>query len=1134
MAVNETESRIPGGFDNARKLGEADLKQNCALISYLQSPLQFSIENGKDSVKHFMNTYVVFVDESRAGVRNPVKYSWSVKFKGQNNADEPMELEKILETEVGILHLNMEDIDIYEDLEEASLSDLFVTVNIDGLEAPLVLKQRIDNLNADIENLIAGGGEDGEMMAVAGDPEITRWLANDFRTFLIELDKNKCKPDDSDIIDISIYLVAAVLYGALQGKKRLLSRNSHFLFGTGENKWLDYINAGAGDDIDNLINTKMGITNIKPHILNFFITGPGDDIVNNEKEDIDDYEERILKGKHFQTDTTYNDKIDLFNKLRFPKSCLELTWEFLKKLKYRNDTWASTRIDKSSHIHNRDCITTIVSEFETAPQSNLKEPTDHAENAYNIMYSKWIQTLLQTSHVQFETIKVKVLDIRSGKPIKNAQVRRLTITRTGINLDTNESVTNFIDTNFENINNEIDSAANKHNWKKLPQGSIGLRSQWALWYLGYDPNGPSANYGDTGRAQYKAYWDAIVLDGSIEAIPLGKQPPEYMLAEIIEEYNNHRATDENGVLNIRIPTNFLEGGKVHVDIGFMDFPVICEAIDDDGRDDPISRPTNAEEATNYKIKFLGNDASNSQNLNWDDNVKGKGHFGWQVSDEDKRCMLQFAQRLYIKTDYGSFNGFDSDLLSSFFGQDSNPIHFVLFGMQWCQPVWDDIEDAKSRQIGSFSLKSYIQDENYAGLHLHLVTLKRDLKGSEQYGGKGYGKYEAPGAPTKWRDPGGHQGYDIYAKVGDKVFALHGGEIYKVDSKPRYKARDKIPDGKKVGDIKIEWEDHISISVEWTRGEINEHKIYELFHLQTRAKELHEYVCAGQVVAAAGRTGNLGAISELPTHVHINVGKSGHKYNPLLTQTLQNFYPENKVCLPNNSEFPLVLPCWCEVTENNENPRTCFFSNTYFIKECWAAAELKCPHISEKERDNVFRLQAQLRYLNEKPTESGHPFKKDNNNNYLHPGPIDGDDGGLVEGGEVNLVVGDSIKPHRLSADDNSWKDNTAQKYRRVIKNDKVGWVLYSDLEGTYNSQSDSYILNKSITNFLHGGLKKREFSKTRKAIYNFRDYAKKPSGSNFLKTGGENNWENYQIAANENDVWKKLKKLALITLPENS
>lgn len=1131
MAVRKTESRIPGGFDNAWKLGEADLKQNCALISYLQSPLQFSIENGTDSVKHFVNTYVVFVDESRTGVRNPVKYSWSVKFKGQNNADEPMELEKILETEVGILHLNMEDLDIYEDLEEASLSDLFVTVNIDGLEAPLVLKQRIDNLNADIENLIAGGGEDGEMMAVAGDPEITRWLANDFRTFLIELDKNKCKPDDSDII----YLVAAVLYGALQGKKRLLSRNSHFLFGTGENKWLDYINAGAGNDIDNLINTKMGITNIKPHILNFFITGPGDDIVNNEKEDIDDYEERILKGKHFQTDTTYNDKIDLFNKLRFPKSCLELTWEFLKKLKYINDTWATTSIDKSSHIHNRDCITTIVSEFETAPQSNLKEPTDYSENAYNIMYSKWIQTLLQTSHVQFKTIKVKVLDIRSGKPIKNAQVRRLIITRNGINPDTDESVNNSIDTNFENIN-EIASTADKHNWKKLAQGSIGLRSQWALLYLGY---GPSTNYGDTLRARYKAYWDARVLDGSVDAIAPGKQLPQYMLAEIIEEYNSHRATDENGVLNIRIPTNFLEGGQVHVDIGFMDFPVVCEAIDDDDRDDPISRSTNAEEATNYKIKFLGNDASNSQNLNWDDNVKGKGHFGWQVSDEeeDKRGMLQFAQRLYIKTDYDSFNGFDSDLLSSFFDQDSNPIHFVLFCMQWCQPVWDDIEDAKSRQIGSISLKSYIQNENYAGLHLHLVTLRRDLDGSEQYGGKGYGKYEFKGAPTKWRDSGAHQGYDIHALAGQKVFALHGGEIYFVDFRPKYDENDKIPPGKSVGDIKVGWEDHISVSVKWTRGENDEHKKYSLFHLQSRLVTKNEYVCAGQVVAAAGRTGNLGAISEWPTHVHINVGKSGHKYNPLLTQTLQNYHSENKICLPNNSEFPLVLPCWCEVTEETKNPRTCSFSNTYFIKECWAAAELKCPHISEKERDNVFRLQAQLRYLNEKPTEAGHPFKKDNNNNYLHPGPIDGDDGGLVQGGRVNLVAGDSIKPHRLSDNDNSWKDNTAPKYRRVIKNDKVGWVLYSDLEGTYNSQSDSYILNKSITNFLHGGLKKKAFSKTRNAIFHFRDYAKKPDGSNFLKDGGENNWENYQIAAIEDDVWNRLnglKGLAPITLPEIS
>lgn len=1119
MAVRKTESRIPGIFkiENARKLGEADLKQNCALISYLQSPLQFSIENGKDSVKHFVNTYVVFVDESRTGVRNPVKYSWSVKFKGQNNADEPMELEKILETEVGILHLNMEDLDIYEDLEEASLSDLFVTVNIDGLEAPLVLKQRIDNLNVDIENLIAGGGEDGEMMAVAGDPEITRWLANDFRTFLIELDKNKCKPDDSDIIDISIYFVAAVLYGALQGKKRLLSRNSHFLFGTGENKWLDYINAGAGDDIDDLINTKMGITNIKPHILNFFITGPGDDIVNNEKEDIDDYEERILKGKHFQTDTTYNDKIDLFNKLRFPKSCLELTWEFLKKLKYRNDTWATTSIDKHSHIHNRDCITTIVSEFETAPQSNLKEPTNYAENAYNIMYSKWIQTLLQTSHVQFKTMKVKVLDIRSGKPIKNAQVRRLTITRNGINPDTDESVNNSIDTNFENIN-EIASTADKHNWKKLAQGSIGLRSQWALLYLGY---GPSTNYGDTLRARYKAYWDARVLDGSVEAIPPGKQLPEYMLTEIIEEYNNHRATDENGVLNIRIPTNFLEGGKVHVDIGFMDFPVICEAINNDDRDDPISRPTNAEEATNYKIKFLGNDASNSQNLNWDDNVKGKGHFGWQVSDEeeDKRGMLQFAQRLYIKTDYNSFNGFDSDLLSTFFDQDSNPIHFVLFGMQWCQPVWDEFNDPIENKAGAINYFCYIQKENEKNKHMHLVTQyiinpnEKNFIGS-RYRGKGYGKGQndpCPPSEPKWRTDGTHPGLDIHAKVGDKVFAVHGGTLI------------ENPVGKVPGN---------RAELSWKQQKVGDRHRINYVHLYSFVGLDDQPVLAGTVVGIAGRSGNLYPKSNQPGHVHLDVGIK-NKENIHLREDPDL---DNQTCIPYN-DIPLMFPCACQVTQIlnlsvneiknkfvTEEGRqwltehakiTCNFEVAEYVATCWAVGELKCPYMHKKDRGNVFRLQAQLRYLNEKPTEAGDSFKKDNDNNYLHPGPI-GDDGGLVQGGKINLNAGDTIK---ADISDVSFEDGD---YRRLKSGTIIGWALRSDL-GVWNSALNEYKLNKVLPELLFGGRKTKEFSKTRKAIFKFR----KKNGH--LKTGGENNWKNYQIAANENDVWNRLKELAPIT-----
>ncbi|MBN2385579.1 MAG: M23 family metallopeptidase [Anaerolineales bacterium] len=1115
MALRKTESSIPGGFtlENAQKLGQAVLGQNCVLVSYLQSPLRFSIKKGEDSVKHFDNTYVVFIDESQAGVRSPVTYNWNIGFHGQDQADNPVVIEKTKKTEIGELHLNMLDLNIYDDLDGVMVSKLFVRVDIDGLETPLCLEQSINDLDADIEGLVTEGGENGEALAAAGDPEITRWLANDFKSYLIELDKKKYQADDNNVVDISIFLVASVLYGALQDKRRLLSRMGDSLFGTDEEKWIDYIEAGAGEDIDSLIDTRIGITNVKPHILNFFVFGPGDDVVNSKNEDVDDYEERILEGNYFQTVTTYNEKIDLFNKLRFPKSCLELTWEFLKKLKNRNDTWSAVSLDKNSHIHNRDCITTIVSEFETAPQTNLEEPTDYAKKAYNIMYSRWMQAILQTCHAQFETIMIKILDIRSGKPIKNGSVRRLTITRTGINPDTGETVTDLIDTDFESINNAISDADDKHNWKKLNIGSIKLRSQWALWYLGYDPNGPTAEYKETGRRRYKEYWDARVLDGSVEAIDEGKQPPEYMLLEIIEEYNNHRATDENGILNVRVPTNYLEVGQVQIDVGFMEFPVVCEALADDDRDEPISRIENTEGATNFKISFIGNDASNIQNLNWDDNVRAQGHFGWTVSDVDgdKTGVLRFAQRLNIKTDYDSFDGFDSDILSRFFDQDLNPIHFVLFGMQWCQPVWDEFDDSLT-----ITDSTYVQRNENANIHMHLVTLCRDLGGSDIYGGKGYGKRDHQpansGYQPKWRGDNGHSGLDLYGKIGDPVFAIHGGKTnsHELDF---------------VGKI---------VDLDWDGDGLT---FTQYMHLRENdVVESNTYVLSGTIIGKIGRTGSAfePEPSEWPTHVHLWVTPQNV---PGETVELRNT-PDalNQICIPNN-DTSLVFPCKCHVPKPERDPANCNFSNVDFVhnqwvtRGCWAVADLKCPKMYEKGRNDVFRLQAQLRYLNEKPTVAGDPFKENNNPYYLHPGPVDGDDGGLVQGGQVNLVIGNSIKPHRLDAADDSWKDNSDPKYRRVIEGDKIGWVLYSDLEGTYDSASDSYILNKNIPSFLHGGLKRKEFSQTRKAIFHFRDKARKPDGTNYLKSGGENNWENYQIGADENDVWARLDGLAPITQP---
>ncbi len=1113
MPVRNTESRIPNGFtlENAKKLGEAVLSSNYALISYLESPLRYGVK--EDFVKHIKNTYVVFVNKSAVGVNDPTNYNWNVKFFEEDEVDHFFELQEDQESDDGaVFQLDTDDSDTYEELEGKNLSKLVVVVNVDGFNEPLILEQDVIGLNSDIESLIDSAGEGDEKGASAGDPELTRLMANYFRNLLIGLDKAK---KESEPIDVSVHLVASVLYGALQDRSRFLKRIYEWLFGTDEEEWLEYINSGAGADIDDLIETKMGITDIKPHILHFYLHGPGDIVYNSKTEDLEEYEKKILD--RFQQDTSLEEKIDLFNNIRFPKSCLDLTWKFLKKLKDRNDTWSGQIIDKESHLNNRDCITTIVSELGTAPQSDLEEPTDNAVKAYDIMYSKWIQTLLQTSYIQFETIKVKILDIRSGKPVKNAHVKKL-----------------LIASNDHLIINNFEANLGNHNWKKARGNTIGKQSQWSLWHLGYDPNGPSTNYGDTGRAKYKEYWDARVLDGSVEAIAEGKQPPEYMLTEIIEEYNQHRATDDNGILNIKVPTNLLEGRKVHIDVGFMHFPVICEELSDDERDNPIARSNNVFETTNFKIKWIGNDDENRQDLNWDKNVKGEAHFGWLVSDGENSSVLQVAQKLQIKTDYDVFNGFDSDLLSAVFDQDSNPVHFVLFGMQWCQPVWDEFDDPAEHKAGAINDFCYIQKDGEANKHMHLVTQyimnleEKDFIGS-RYRGKGYGKGQndpCPPSEPKWRTDGTHPGLDIHAKVGDKVFAVHGGTL------------NENPVGDDPGN---------RAELSWKKQKVGDRHRINYVHLNSFVGLDNMPVLAGTVVGIAGRSGILYPKSYQPGHVHLDVGIKD-KENIHLREDPDL---DNQTCIPYN-DIPLMFPCACQITEiltlsGNEiknkflteagrqwlaeNAKiTCNFEVAEYVDTCWAVGELKCPYMHAKNRYNVMRLQSQLRYLNEKPTAAGLHFRKGNNPEYLHPGNINGDDGGIAPGGEVNLSAGDTIK---ADIGEESFEDGD---YRRVKKGSIIGWALRTELGTSWNSSTKEYTLEHDLTRLLHGGRKKKEFSKTRLAIYNFREKAIKDDGSNFLKTGNENNWENYHVAANENDLLDKLNEpeMAPITLPKSS
>jgi hypothetical protein len=302
------------------------------------------------------------------------------------------------------------------------------------------------------------------------------------------------------------------------------------------------------------------------------------------------------------------------------------------------------------------------------------------------------------------------------------------------------------------------------------------------------------------------------------------------------------------------------------------------------------------------------------------------------------------------------------------GGEDRP-EYVVFALIWCQPVWDGVDDPDSSPATpAINDKAYVFTGGDAHLNMHVTTVYHDLGGSERYGGKGYGLWEYVAAP-KWRGKdnptdaqGGHRGFDLHAPKGAKVFAVHGGKV-----------KNSAGAGAGGNVVTLKW-----------KSAGNEHAEIQYLHNSAFMVANNTAVRAGQVVAHAGRTGNLTDPSAQPGHVHVSVGPNNALYN--------SPDGDNRICLPANQKTPLVFPCHCEVTLAASNPAGCDF-NKAFAKECWAVAELACPYMpatvaladmtAEGETGSKARrrLQAQLRYMHEHDSAS-----------YLSPGALDADIG----------------------------------------------------------------------------------------------------------------------------------------------
>ena len=469
-------------------------------------------------------------------------------------------------------------------------------------------------------------------------------------------------------------------------------------------------------------------------------------------------------------------------------------------------------------------------------------------------------------------------------------------------------------------------------------------------------------------------------------------------------------TDRNGDLHIPVPVDkFRKADGFTIELMFKEFPVVGEATEKQLQQEKagvicrtkFSEPENGVHVpginvpTNFSVAWVDTVQKNERDKPWgwrlgpcpSKSLKERSSFpefrtSWKFSipslkskPNKEELKKPYLQRLHD----------DTGCFSAFYRSTGHP-EFVLFAMRWCQPVWDELKDPPKGLEARISEKTYVAPDRDGTTHMHLVTFGWDCAGSEPYGGKGYGFYEYPLAPTKWRGMGlpnpAHEGWDLYGRKpadgeDSKVFAIHGGKV----TWHNWSAGNRV--------IRLKWPDP------------EKHSRIEYLHLADRKESAKGDVKAGQVIAVAGRTGNLGDPSEWPTHCHINVG--GHY---ALFDTPD---PANRICLP-TEQTPLVLPCYCEVTKPTKDPALCNFGEVkiwfknvqtrLLRKECWVVAELACPKMPATislqdlgepgNKQAKRRFQAQLRYMHEKL----------DNDKYSHPGDLDGVLGSIPDPGNL--------------------------------------------------------------------------------------------------------------------------------------
>lgn len=339
MAIRETECRIPNGY-SAEFLGEVGSTSNpdVLLISTLSSPL----------LVHSILEYVVFALSGQ----NVDQCQWTVIFKSLSGDTFTIPIS----SEENILRFELPTSEDLFPNDELTMVEVSAIVISDGtIVASLKIEQEITEYHSVVDYLFNAENFSLHNTALVADIRITSELV------CYERNLDSAAPETTG--DVPASMVAAISYVALMAdsfddRKDQIEELRKLLNGE----------AGLFKGLfADFMDTPIGICGITPTMARKALGWQEDGLtVDEEKEQ----------------------KIDLFNLLRFPKSTLSICTMALSKIK-GNSQWSDlTQRDLGA---NEEALSIIASSFAEGDLEVLNEASDEGKKISQLMRSPFFE-----------------------------------------------------------------------------------------------------------------------------------------------------------------------------------------------------------------------------------------------------------------------------------------------------------------------------------------------------------------------------------------------------------------------------------------------------------------------------------------------------------------------------------------------------------------------------------------------------------------------------------------------------------------------------------------------------------------------------------------------------------------------